>query len=747
MSNQFVYLNADSIFAFGETSIVLKRTPLNLIVEQLDQSFTKRRLIGILSSTEIVLGISCNSLWYAHEVPNAQSFQIFRMLLKNGEIFKFAETSANCLPCGVFENPPETPTVVGMRDDSVVQITSSGKQIPFFSDRELKSVNLPVIHFSSFDCLHFSESVKKKFLLSWSNGNLQSKICVSDSTQLAVRIGKNLIAVECTPEGHVSRVILKIGPKVRTLHSAKKPMWPIALEVIDKEIVIFHYSCFGKRLSVAFEGYKKGTFFPPWHNPYRKCDLNWVLSTNLPASVLDAKFSNAIKNISWLGPRQKQRSGTLWSPSSSASGAVMRLPGGPFMPDDQFYDRWIELFVKSGFYVFNPHLPGAVGHGDDLKKELTGESLVRNFHLEVSYAASAFEKATGMPASTMGVWGESFGGYTAMFAAMKATEWRPRFAIIVNGFGDLLFDNKISEPLTKSFMIGILGAPENDPLRYTLASASTWINKDIPPVLFVVSKLDTNVIPSNSFRLAALLRCTQSKVSILKLSHSTHLTFNSLDWARCAKTTLRFLENIPPKRSLVAPSELKLQVKKLFNGGSLFDATPNPVDSLFVRCIKSLAVVNQKLWDLEDEARSPIRSLAEIGILKQTIDLHNQRRHDLIEDIDKVIAVFFPNTRQRNIAPRTESPASAIDRLTILSLRLLSLRSIKAATDRRDHVAREVNESWNNLFNAILALFDDIYAGRCAFQPRNTHKLYNDPSLSKHGDFIQLLTLEKENAF
>ena len=295
-------------------------------------------------------------------------------------------------------------------------------------------------------------------------------------------------------------------------------------------------------------------------------------------------------------------------------------------------------------------------------------------------------------------------------------------------------------------MTEILGTPESDPLRYTLASASTWINNDIPPVLFVVGKLDTNVIPANSIRLAVLLRRTRSRVNLLKLSQSTHSTCDSLDWARCARAALRFLRNIPSKRNLVSLGSLRLQAKKLFNGDSLFDTTPVPTDTLFVRCVKSLAAVNQKLWELEDEARAPNRSLAEIGRLKQCIDLHNQRRHDLIEDLDKAIALSIFSSRKPNLCTRTESPASAIDRLTILALRKLSLRTIKASTDRRDHVFREVNESWQSLHDAILTLFDDIDAGRCTFQPRNTHKLYNDPALSKHGDHIQLLVQEKNHA-
>ena len=125
-------------------------------------------------------------------------------------------------------------------------------------------------------------------------------------------------------------------------------------------------------------------------------------------------------------------------------------------------------------------------------------------------------------------------------------------------------------------------------------------------------------------------------------------------------------------------------------------------------------------WHLEDiirdEAIDPVAALA----LKRRIDRSNQDRTDLVEEIDTYFRQQFAGVAVNDDATiNTESPAWAIDRLSILALKIWHMRE---QTERSDadatHIAKcqakldVLMEQRVDLTTAIDQLLDDIAAGR-----------------------------------
>ena len=140
-------------------------------------------------------------------------------------------------------------------------------------------------------------------------------------------------------------------------------------------------------------------------------------------------------------------------------------------------------------------------------------------------------------------------------------------------------------------------------------------------------------------------------------------------------------------------------------------------------------------WHLEDIIRDenidPVEALA----LKRRIDCSNQDRTDLVEEIDSYFRQQYADvTVKDNATINTESPAWAIDRLSILALKIWHMRE---QTERADvdaaHIAKcqakldVVLEQRVDLTTAIDQLLDDIAAGRKYMKVYRQMKMYNDP--------------------
>lgn len=141
-------------------------------------------------------------------------------------------------------------------------------------------------------------------------------------------------------------------------------------------------------------------------------------------------------------------------------------------------------------------------------------------------------------------------------------------------------------------------------------------------------------------------------------------------------------------------------------------------------------------WHLEDLIRDPEINPVEAVALKRRIDKSNQDRTDLVERID---SYFLESYREvlplPNATINTETPAWAVDRLSILELKIWHMREQAERTDASDdHRERCADKlavlltQQQDLSKAIDALLDDIAAGRKYMKLYKQMKLYNDPS-------------------
>lgn len=141
-------------------------------------------------------------------------------------------------------------------------------------------------------------------------------------------------------------------------------------------------------------------------------------------------------------------------------------------------------------------------------------------------------------------------------------------------------------------------------------------------------------------------------------------------------------------------------------------------------------------WHLEDIIRDPNIDPVEALALKRRIDSSNQVRTDMVEEIDSWFRDKFSNvTPDPDATFNTESPAWALDRLSILALKIWHMKEQTLRTDATpDHIARcqakldVLLEQRSDLTTAIDALLDDIAAGRKYMKVYRQMKMYNDPA-------------------
>lgn len=141
-------------------------------------------------------------------------------------------------------------------------------------------------------------------------------------------------------------------------------------------------------------------------------------------------------------------------------------------------------------------------------------------------------------------------------------------------------------------------------------------------------------------------------------------------------------------------------------------------------------------WHFEDIIRDPLIDPAEALVLKRRIDRSNQDRTDLVETIDSYFYTRFSGIKPLPDATiNTESPAWAVDRLSILALKIYHMREQverpDASEEHRATCRRKLDvllEQQVDLSTAIDQLLADIEAGRKWMKVYKQMKMYNDPS-------------------
>ena len=141
-------------------------------------------------------------------------------------------------------------------------------------------------------------------------------------------------------------------------------------------------------------------------------------------------------------------------------------------------------------------------------------------------------------------------------------------------------------------------------------------------------------------------------------------------------------------------------------------------------------------WHFEDIIRDPKIDPEAALVLKRRIDKSNQDRTDLVEMID---SYFLDKYKDVKVLPdatiNTESPAWAVDRLSILALKIYHMREQVGRKDAdAEHIAKcqqkldVLLEQQKDLSTAIDQLLADIEAGRKYMKVYKQMKMYNDPS-------------------
>lgn len=140
-------------------------------------------------------------------------------------------------------------------------------------------------------------------------------------------------------------------------------------------------------------------------------------------------------------------------------------------------------------------------------------------------------------------------------------------------------------------------------------------------------------------------------------------------------------------------------------------------------------------WHLEDIIRDPDIDPVEALKIKRRIDKSNQDRTDMVEDIDTYFRELYHGIKPFPDATiNTESPAWAIDRLSILALKIWHMKEQTERTDADPtHIAichgklEVLKEQQKDLSLAIDQLLDDIVSGRKYMKVYRQMKMYNDP--------------------
>lgn len=139
-------------------------------------------------------------------------------------------------------------------------------------------------------------------------------------------------------------------------------------------------------------------------------------------------------------------------------------------------------------------------------------------------------------------------------------------------------------------------------------------------------------------------------------------------------------------------------------------------------------------WHMEDLIRDPQIEPADAVVLKRRIDASNQDRTDMVEAIDTWFRDKYADVKPLPEATiNTESPAWAIDRLSILAVKIYHMRAEtlreEATEAHRAKCAAKLDvllEQRSDLSQAIDTLLDDIAAGRKYMKVYRQMKMYND---------------------
>ncbi|WP_445431743.1 DUF4254 domain-containing protein [Chryseobacterium indoltheticum] len=186
---------------------------------------------------------------------------------------------------------------------------------------------------------------------------------------------------------------------------------------------------------------------------------------------------------------------------------------------------------------------------------------------------------------------------------------------------------------------------------------------------------------------------------------------------------------------------------KIFNQSiedyHVLDSVDTPVKNPFEsetleRILYAKNWIDTVQWHLEDIIRDENIDPTDALQLKRTIDSSNQKRTDLVEYIDSWFLDKYKNITPKSDAKiNTETPAWAVDRLSILALKVyhMSLEANResASEEHRQNCQAKLDvllTQKEDLSTSITQLLTDIENGDVKMKVYKQMKMYNDESLN-----------------
>lgn len=181
------------------------------------------------------------------------------------------------------------------------------------------------------------------------------------------------------------------------------------------------------------------------------------------------------------------------------------------------------------------------------------------------------------------------------------------------------------------------------------------------------------------------------------------------------------------------------QIEDYHTRDSVDTPTRNPYEpGTFEHLLWEKSYIDTVQWHLEDLIRPDDVDPVEALRLKRWIDRSNQQRTDTVERIDDHYMQEFAKVAVRPDAKiNTETPAWAIDRLSILALKIyhfgIEVGRKDVSPEQHERCVNKYNtllEQKRDLTEAISDLLEELATGQKRMKLYRQMKMYNDPSLN-----------------
>ena len=150
--------------------------------------------------------------------------------------------------------------------------------------------------------------------------------------------------------------------------------------------------------------------------------------------------------------------------------------------------------------------------------------------------------------------------------------------------------------------------------------------------------------------------------------------------------------------------------------------------------------VNFELWHQEDMARDQDAPDSKIAAVKRAIDVLNQRRNDMIEQMDQYLLDALQSKNIKYTADaemNSETPGNIIDRLSINALKIYHMDEEIQRLDVTDEHLKKcsgklsiLQDQRNDLKKSLETLLADLSSGKKRLKVYQQMKMYNDENLN-----------------